>query len=401
MDNEFNLLLYFLIWSIYIIFIFSLLLVFADFLRRIRNQIFYKRKDSYRKRFLEIFRDYIKFRDPTLLDNLYQKPPKSLLEMEALYETLTKFPSLSHEEILSISERTGLKKFYLAKLNAKRDYKRVEAYSVLSFIRDRNNFQEIFERVRGERDPEIVFSGIMALCKIISSHTLSQLLSLLEQKYQKNLLNLRAVSSIFIELTNSLLDDILPFLNSYFRSSRLPTLYKAAILDGLYFSKLEGSGLTEFALNLLNDKDPEILARALKIISKTISKETNIKIEDILPFLEHQIWYVRLNALKVIEKLINFDQIDYLIPLLSDENYLIRKESAKIIIDVILERNEEKIISLLKIPDKFAIDSLLDVIIRKYALSKNIKYRQVLECYFLCFLDLKLVDTKKINYGTT
>lgn len=394
-------LLYSLVILIYIILIFSFSLFSLDILRRLKNRILYKTKDRFRDRFLKILKIFVETKDYSILEKeIFQKAPKTAIGREALMEALMKTANLSQHDLVLISIKSGLRNFYLNRLHSSIAHVRGEAYKALGILGDRSIAVEILYHLSHEQDPEVIFSGILSMIKLISKDEYYQVLDLLTDKYRKGLLNSKAIALITTELMNRYPEDSLSIFISYFSSKNLDPFYKASLLDGIYYSVIENGRLLEFALNLLKDQEAEIIARGLKLAYKSLPSSSQINFKEISPFLFHKEWFVRLNALKLIAKLpLDSSELDYIGVLLTDENYLVRKEASKIIVKFLFDLDENKFEKIMKLPDRYAIESLFDSIIRNYSITKDERYKKYLEKYFACFFKEETRQGANFNYG--
>lgn len=397
--------LYVLLISIYSILFLSFFLLALDALRRIRNKIYYIKKDRLKHGFMELLRNFSESKKLEWLEPIFRKPPISKIERQALFEALLHTSGLSAQEILHLSKKTGLKEYYVAKLKSKRAFERGESYKKLAFLGSAEDVHIIFESLKEEKDPEVNFVGLMSLAKLLESEDLRPFLDLLETKFRKSLLNMRSVAIIINEVGARFGEIFVNIIIEYIFKEDKDDYFISAILDGLYFSPIKTPLFKDLSEYLLKVKhNPEIVARALKLLSKIPDYLTSLHPEKIIPYLQHEEWIVRLQALRVCKYIISIEFLDKLVPLLSDKNYLVRREAAQIIVLRLIDESPQKISDLFKMTDRFAVESLFEVMVKEYSLKKEQKYLNFLSQAFVCFYStissnsFNIID---LDYGTS
>jgi len=182
-----------------------------------------------------------------------------------------------------------------------------------------------------ENNQNAVFVGFLSISKLIDETHFLIFLYILEEKLEKNILNLKAVSLIITDFIDRHKRKASLAIYDFMKNIDVFKPCRLALLDGIYYAKYFDEILVEIAKKSLDTDNSEILTKALKILSKAERIDEFIKLEEILTFLKHPSWIVKLSALKLLEKNLSPEIADYLIPLLEDKNALVRKYTAKII----------------------------------------------------------------------
>lgn len=398
-------LIYILLISIYAIFSVSFLLLLFDALRRIRNKAYYHKKDRLKEKYIEILNNFVRNKNWELVEDLFRKLPIGRIEREAFLEALLKTQGLEKEEIHYLAERTGLKNYYLNKLKSKRSLDRGEAYKILAYLGTPENYQIVYEAVKEEKDPELIFVGLLCLSKLIRVEDLKPFITLLESLFNSGYINMRTITicltEVLLKFSDSSLDVIIDVVLDKHKNDN----FVSAILDSLYFSPLKSPKFLYLADFLLETKEnPEILSRAIKLLSKIPEYLNLLNSEKIFNLLKHNEWIVRLHTIRVCKYIASLEVLEKLTPLLSDENYFVRKETARIVVDLLIDTAPHKLSELLKMSDRFAIESLFEVMVREYSLKKDPKYLSFLRETFACFYSPSTttdINLTKVDYGTS
>lgn len=371
----------FLIFIILLIFSISFYLVIYDFIRRILTQRKYKKLDNYRIYFREVIEEIIKL--PFVENNtLWQKlKTSSKLKRQSILEILISLSLTNPDKILEISKKLGFINEYEKKLNSSRDFERGEACKVLSSLNSKESLIKIFDTIKKEDKPECTFIGFLSACRLIEKDFFIYFLNLLHEKYNKGNISIKATSLVFTDFINRFKETASFTLSEFLKDQNLSTSFIVAILDGIFYSDYIDETLGEISKEQLKSEMVEIISKALKVLAKfdDISKISNL--DEIIFFLKHPVWFIRLSALNVLEKNINKDITKYVMLLLEDEHALIRKKSAK----VLFKLPEEEIIVFLpewlKIKDPYGRDAIIEEMFRTGLFYKlnNQKFKKQFE----------------------
>jgi HEAT repeat protein len=130
---------------------------------------------------------------------------------------------------------------------------------------------------------------------------------------------------------------------------------------------LSGLPLTEescsFATESLKNNEPEVRARALTLLGLANEYAITIDPDLLLPFLEDDVWYVRLQAVKALGNLKHERAIDFLGNILGDKNWQVRNAASRALAgmgDVALD----VFLKILGSEDRYARESVCEEIER-------------------------------------
>ncbi|WP_028841489.1 HEAT repeat domain-containing protein [Thermodesulfobacterium hveragerdense] len=346
---------------IFAIFSVNLFLVIYDFIRRFLTQIRYQRLDRTRNRFAKILEEI--FRTPSADLSKIKPMLKTFsfsLEKQAFLETLLNYYSKFPEQVLLFAQELGFVEEYEKKLNSSKPYERGEAFRTLAILGSKKSLEKMLDALKKEDDPEVAFVGFLSCGKLLDKADFKMFLILLYEKQSKKVLNLRSVSLIITDFIDRFKEQASFSIYDFLKEQPISISFRMALLEGVYHPKHSDETLLRIAKEHLKLEHPEILAKALKVLSKAVEFDKEVGLEEILPFLRHPSWFVRFSALKVLENKITPEMVDYVTPLLEDKNALVRREAAKVLFKLPIEELIIKLPYLLEIKDPYGRDSLVE-----------------------------------------
>ncbi len=345
---------------ILVIFSVNLFLVIYVFIRRFLTQIKYQRLDRARNYFARVLEEI--FRAPSV--DLSKLKPKlkvsSSLERQALLETLLNYSSRLPEKSFIFAQELGYIEEYEKKLNSSKPYERGEAFRTLAILGSKRSLERMLEALQRENHPGIAFVGFLSCLKLIDKAYFKTFFNLLYEKQKQRVLNLRSVSLVITDFIDRFKEQASFSIYDFLKEQPPSNSFRIALLEGFYYSKHLDETLLRIVKEHLNFEHPEILAKALKVLSKAVEFDKEVGLEEILPFLKHPSWFVRLSALKVLEKKITPEMVEHVAPLLEDKNALVRREAAKALFKLPIEELIVRLPSLLEIKDPYGRDSLVE-----------------------------------------
>lgn len=391
-----------LIFVIYVILLISFFLLITDFLRRIKNKFYYTRKDHLKEKYGNLVREYLVNRDEKLLEEILRNLPEKRINREALIEVLIQYIEFDKEAIKQIFNNAGLKNFYINKLKSNIALERGEAYKILGYFECKEELELLLERVEKESDPEVLFVGLVSLAKLIDRRYLERFLEILEKKTKEKKLNIRSIEIIINEVSRKFIDDLCKIVISRYLRGDLRSNEKLVygILDGLYFSPLSSILFKNLSYEIFEKTDnPELIARALKLLLKISDHITDSDEERLIGYLSHPEWIVRLHTIRLLKNRDVEKYIQKIIPLLSDRNYLVRKETAEIIANFLISKNL-MISELIKTEDRYAYEILIDILVRKAILEDRKDILNKIREFYFCLIESNPEQRKELSYGT-
>ncbi|WP_083200187.1 HEAT repeat domain-containing protein, partial [Thermodesulfovibrio sp. N1] len=349
-----------LLLIIFLILLANIFLIVYDFTKRFLTQIKYKKLDLAREYFRKILSESAKSSFSDLEELKVKLKVLSPLKKQALLEVITDFTEKSPYKILLLAKDLGLIEEYERKLSSSKSYNRGEALKILSSLNAKKSLEKMFETIKKENDPEVAFAGFLSCCKLLDNIHFKTFLTLLYEKQRQGVLNLRSLSLIITDFINRFKEQASFAIYDFLKEQSYSVSFRMTLLDGLYYAKYLDETLLMVAKDHLAFEEPEILAKALKLLSKSERFDKEVSLDDILPFLKHPSWFVRLSTLKVLEKTIKTEIVKYVTPLLEDENALIRKEAARVLFKLPEEAIIERLPNLLEIKDSYGRDAVVE-----------------------------------------
>ena len=337
------------------VFMVSIFLVGYDFLKRFLTQIKHQRLDQARAYFTKVFSEAFQSSSLNLEEFKNKLNFFSPLKKQALLEVMLEFFSKMPDKIRVLAQNFGFIKEYEDKLNSSKPYIRGEAFRILESFLSKESLAKMLEALKKEKHPEVAFVGFLSCCKLLNTIHFKTFLQLLYEKQREGVLNLRCVSLIITEFVERFKEKASFAVYDFLKEGSYSVSFRIGLLDGIYYAKHLDETLLKIVKDQLTFEDPEILAKALKVLSK-IEK---IALEDVLPFLKHPAWFVRLSALKVLGKNIRPEIVEYIVPLLEDENALVRKEAAKVLFKLPEEAVIINLPNFLQIKDPYGRDAVV------------------------------------------
>jgi hypothetical protein len=116
-----------------------------------------------------------------------------------------------------------------------------------------------------------------------------------------------------------------------------------------------------YAIDNLKNKDPEVRARSLKVLSQAAKSKTDFDHTLLLPLFEDGVWFVRLQAAKTAGEMKSIKYLDGLKGLLFDEKWLVRN-AAVTALSKLGDPAIDILLSALKSEDRYAKESICEEI---------------------------------------
>ena len=224
-------------------------------------------------------------------------------------------------EIKELFKRLGYIDYYEKKLRKRNPLIKAEALDKLGRMKSTASIEKIAGELRST-DPEIINVAMRALANIGTPQSLEIILDHLPLIYEKWLITRKAAENAILKYG----EKAVPILLDYLTRADNPKII-AIVLDIL--SHLESEKAWSIAFNYLSHDDPEIRAKALKLLETAADSFVLSKIEKITSLLTDPVWFVRLHALRVLQK-IKANKVQYaLASSLFDSHWQVRDEAAR------------------------------------------------------------------------
>ena len=297
--------------------------VLASIIRRILRARRFRELDKLRRYYQEKLKDIIysgNIEDETI--NQFRSSPGSL-KFQAIEDVLFKLMEQKkyEPEIKELFKRLGYIDYYEKKLRKRNPLIKAEALDKLGRMKSTASIEKIAGELRST-DPEIINVAMRALANIGTPQSLEIILDHLPLIYEKWLITRKAAENAILKYG----EKAVPILLDYLTRADNPKII-AIVLDIL--SHLESEKAWSIAFNYLSHEDPEVRAKALKLLETAADSFVLSKIEKITSLLTDPVWFVRLHALRVLQK-IKANKVQYaLASSLFDSHWQVRDEAAR------------------------------------------------------------------------
>ncbi len=338
-----------------------LFFVFSSIFRRISNTKKYRKLDRHR----EFYRGKIvgamhrgDIRQPAV-NFLFRSSPESI-KWQAIEDILliliaeNKYKDPAKE----FFKELGYVSFYEKKLKSKSLIKKAGAIDKLGKMLSESSVKLLLEILKNDRmNPEILAITVRSLSRIGAAEGLHGLLEELSDILGKSLVSGKTVESSLINFGLP----AVPELTKHGRKNGDPHV-KACILEAL-----SGLPITElscsFALENLNHPEPEVRAKALMILG--LANEFALKFDPdlLLPLLNDDVWFVRLQAVKAFGTSNHEKAPDILGNLLGDKNWQVRNAASRVLAGL-EDASLDVFLKILKSEDRYARESVCEEIER-------------------------------------
>lgn len=310
-----------LLVTISIIVLSMVILLFAAVLRRIYNSRKYRQldelRDLYRKELKDLF---LSEADPG--DGSDFIAPPTSIKWEAIENVLLDLMDDENyrEKAGALLDRLGYISFYEGKFDDRNVITKAFAIDKLGKMRSASSTDKLIPMLKHD-DIEIVSVTVRALCKIGSLEGLKGILDRLPVLYEKSLTARKTVEAFLLNFGNR----AVPMLLEYAGQSNNAAI-KASLLEVL--SHIRAGEALPMAVEAFRDEDPEVRAKALKVVATTAVDEDSFDWEQVIPLVNDPVWFVRLHAARALGKKKYPKALDVLGKLLLDENWRVRNAGA-------------------------------------------------------------------------
>lgn len=333
----------------------SLILLLTSISRRLYNGHKYRILDELRHRYLPLLREMALAgrTSPNDVSPMRAKPRSA--KWIALEDDL--FLLLQEDGIRSsivpLFEQLGYVEFYRRMLDRRSPITQAAGISKLGMIKDTHSAAQLLEMM-GKKDPEIVAASIRAFCEIGETTLFPRFFGLLP-----NLLNKKSVTMKIIETSLAMAGEAaIPALVQSGLRCEDPRII-ASIL------KVLGDASTDkivyaFAQSKIDHSDPEVRAKALKIIANSDHSWGACSHERWPQLLRDPVWFVRLQAVRAIGKQRCREFVEEMSSLVLDEKWQVRNAAAEALTGL-GEDAIEIFLKILKSSDTYAKESICEV----------------------------------------
>lgn len=319
MQSTFKVTLLAIILSVLLLILFTLI---AATFRRIINAWKYRELDKHRDQIRRKLKSALASGDVLKRYQDYRSIPNSI-KFQAVEDVLLDLVNEEkyRKEIKELLVRLGYVRFYERRLKSSNRIRKASAIDKLGKMFSESSTDKLINVLTIKtKNVEVISVAVRSLARIGSVKALKGILEYLPYLFKEMLISQKTVE---IALTNFGTDAI-PILIEYGKKYR-NTQITASFLEILGSLTVTKTSFT-FALENLRSFDPEVRAKALKVIGQADTDSIDFDRSLLLPLLKDPVWFVRLQAAKAIGNMKY--QIDMLGEHLLDENWQVRNAAA-------------------------------------------------------------------------
>jgi HEAT repeat protein len=338
-----------------------LFFLFSSIFRRILNSRKYKALDRHRKFYKEkilramqrgnLMRQSVFF--------LLRFSPKSI-KWQAIEDILL---LLIAEEKYKENAKEFFNKldyvgFYEKKLESKNLIKKAAAIDKLGKMLSESSIEKLLAVLESEKkSAEIISITIRALSRIGLLEGLIGILEQLPNIWGKDLVSRKTIESSLINFGLPAVPELIKYGRRYDDPQMRASLLE--VLSGLPLTQLSCA----FALENLDHSEAEVRAKALMLLGLANDFSINIDPDLLLPSLNDEVWYVRLQAVKAFAKMKQEKAIGILGNLLLDTNWQVRNAASRALA-AMEDASLDVFLKILKSEDRYARESVCEEIER-------------------------------------
>lgn len=257
------------------------------------------------------------------------------------------------KDIRQVFLRLGYKKFYEDKLKSRQRIVKATAIDKLGKMLSACTTDVLINILRHEHDPELLTVTVRGLSRSGHRDGLIAILERMPELYERGLVAQRTVETALIRFGS----DATLLLVEYGKKFDSPKV-TASLLEVLSHITPTPAALT-FALQHLNAPNPEVRARALKVIGRRGVSPTIVHPELVLPLLQDRVWFVKLQAAKAVGNLRYDGAMDMLGFLLLDQNWQVRNAAARALAKMD-NASLDIFLNILNCQDRYAKESICE-----------------------------------------
>jgi len=214
---------------------------------------------------------------------------------------------------------------------------------------------------------EVATVAFRALCRIGTNDALHHVLASLPILLEKRSITIKAMQTSLLLFEPWAADSFLQFARTTYHPETL-----AVILEVLVAFPANRE-FTEFALNMISHPDPEVRAKALRVMARNGIETGSYDFKVFSLLLNDPVWFVRLQAAKTIGKVKCEKFIEMLKKLALDERWQVR-DAATLSLVELGDASLDTFLELLETPDRYAKESISEEIQRTGFVQNLIEY---------------------------
>lgn len=335
---------------------FCLLFFSLSVQRRLYNAYKYRVLDGLRKKYLSLFYKCINSKTfmNQHLNSFWARPgSKKWIAIEDSISLFALIDDANDQEFAcQLFEQLGYVDYYIKALHSRNLIARATAISKLGSIKNPRSFKPLLTMLESDNS-EIISVTVRALCRVGDASVLLKLLTKLPTLRNKYLVTKMTFESSLVLAGPR----ITPILLEYGKNCKDPGMI-ASLLETLSVFPVNRE-VYDFAVTHLAHPDPEVRAKALKVIVPC-EKALGILHEGVLPpLLKDPVWFVRLQAVRAVGSQQQKGNAQSIAALVLDEKWQVRNAAA-MALTILGEGAIDNFWTLLQSNDRYAKESICE-----------------------------------------
>ncbi|TJX65498.1 HEAT repeat domain-containing protein [Soehngenia saccharolytica] len=295
--------------------------------------------------------------DIELLKSFLKSDLTAQILTEKFIHYIDSFKGTFLEQTVKLSEEIGIVDYHINKLSTRDKNARIVAIKNLGGLRNKKALDHILQMLNTS-NPEQIYTSLKAISNIGDEEYFIRAFQMIDESTSLSERSLIEIADgfqgdktrVYLELMNSQND----FISTVFIKSA-GNFKNTILLDEIY--------------KFIDDPNNEKKIAAVRAFGNI---GDNRYIDDIIKHAKSDSWELRATVAKVLGQLNDAKAIEALLELVRDENFFVRRNSSDSIIS--LESGLEAVKKVLLGDDKFAIDSIIDSIERKFTWDELVEY---------------------------
>lgn len=319
MQGTFKLTLLAIILSVLLLILFTL--VAATF-RRIIHAWKYKELDKHRDQIRRKLKRALVSGDVLKRYQDYRSTPNSI-KFQAVEDVLLDLVNEGKykNDIKKLFVRLGYVRFYERRLKNSSRIRKASAIDKLGKMFSESSTDKLINVLTlKKQNVEVISVAVRSLARIGSVKALQGILEYLPNLFQEMLVSHKTIENALANFGTAAIPVLIDYGKRY-RNTQITASF-LEVLSNLPVTKTSCA----FGLGNLKSDDPEVRAKALKVVGQANIASFDFDRGLLLPLLKDPVWFVRLQAARAIGN-IKY-QVDTLGELLLDENWQVRNAAA-------------------------------------------------------------------------
>ncbi len=223
-------------------------------------------------------------------------------------------------KVITLFSDLGYVSYYEKKLKSSSRITRASAIDSLGKMHSEQSEDKIIEML-SVRNTEIVTVAVRSLSRMKSIPGLRHLLDRLPELFRHELISRKVVETALVHYGI----DAVPYIIQYGKTCQEASVV-ATLLEVL--SNVRSTDIVSFAEENIRHENPEVRSKAVKALGTIITDVPEFDPDNIVPLLQDPVWFVQLQAVKLLGGLRHVKAADVIGELLLDNNWQVRSAAA-------------------------------------------------------------------------